>query len=178
MVHICLQVSSKPIKSYISKMLTKQIGKYRPLLNMRHQNTYLLLSCLRVFIWVRYHLEYNNFEKKIMEGKGVIIEGWTYPTITNPSNFKSLADIKHLYDAIHDGTCKAVKLSQQEWNSHITSSCIRMAMGEDVYPNTLYNQKFLGKQKAKGSRQLRIPSCNQSVVVTNHLTSTVRWTCK
>ena len=70
-------------------------------------------------------------------------------TITNLSNFKSLADIKQLYDAICDGTCKAVKLSQQEWNSHITSNCMRMAMGEDVYPDTLYNQKSLGKRKAK-----------------------------
>ena len=84
-----------------------------------------------------------------MEGKGVIIEGWTYPTITNLSNFKSLADIKQLYDAIRDGTCKAVKLSQQEWNSRIASNCMRMAMGEDVYPDTLYNQKSLGKRKAK-----------------------------
>ena len=48
-------------------------------------------------------------------------------------------------------------------------------MGEDVYPDTLYNQKSLGKRKAKdiakeeegrggrGSRQLRIPSSSQSV---------------
>ena len=67
----------------------------------------------------------------------------------NLSNFKSLADIKQLYDAICNGTCKAVKLSQQEWNSCIASNCMRMAMGKDVYPDTLYNQKSLGKQKAK-----------------------------
>ena len=108
-----------------------------------------------------------------MEGKGVIIEGWMYPTITNLSNFKSLTDIKQLYDAICDGTCKAMKLSQQEWNSHITSNCMRMAIGKDVHPDTLYNWESLCKQKAKdiakeeeegggrrGSRQPRIPSSN------------------
>lgn len=101
---------------------------------------------------VKCRLEYNKFEKKIVEGKGIIIEGWTYPVFTNPSNFKSVADIKELHDAIRDGTCKAVKLSQPEWNSRVASNAMRMAMGEDVYPDTLYMQKSssLGKRKAVG----------------------------
>ena len=63
---------------------------------------------------------------------------------------------------------------------------MRMAIGKDVHPDTLYNWESLGKQKAKdiakeeeegggrrGSRQPRIPSSNWSVVVTNHLTFVV-----
>lgn len=97
---------------------------------------------------VKCRLEYKHFEKKMVEGKGIVMEGWTYPIITSPSNFKSLADIKRLHDAIRNGDCKAVKLSQQEWNSRVASNAMRMGMGEDVYSEAVHSKRSTGKRKA------------------------------
>ena len=66
--------------------------------------------------------------------------------LTNPSNFKKIADIKTLYDAIRAGSCKAVKLSQVEWNRRVAYNAARVAKGDDVY-NEALSASSLGKHK-------------------------------
>ena len=84
-----------------------------------------------------------------MEGKGIVIKGWTYHILTNPSNFKKIVDINTLYEAIHAGTCKAMKLSQAEWNQHVAYNAARVAKGDDMY-NEALSASSLGKRKLEG----------------------------
>jgi hypothetical protein len=78
-------------------------------------------------------MEFLHYEKKIVEAKGIIIEGWTYYKFVSPSDFKKIADIKELYDAVRSGNCKAVQLSQADWQARIASNKLRAAQGEAVY---------------------------------------------
>ena len=75
-------------------------------------------------------MEYSHFEKRIMEAKRIVIIGWTYPKFTSPSNFKKLTDIQKLYDAVCGRTCKAVKLSQEEWDQRIAANVSVAALAE------------------------------------------------
>ena len=85
-------------------------------------------------------MEYCHFEKWIAEAKGIIIEGWTYPKFTSPSNFKKLADIQKLYDAVCARTCKPVKLSQEEWDQHVAANVSLAALAE-YHPGALATKK-------------------------------------
>lgn len=78
-------------------------------------------------------MEYQNYERKIVEKHGIVIAGWTYESFTSPSNFKRVADIKILFDAVRAGTCKATKLSEDEWIARKLSNKMREEAGEDVY---------------------------------------------
>jgi hypothetical protein len=98
-------------------------------------------------------MEFRHYEKKIVEAKGIIIEGWTYHAFVSPSDFKKLADIKELYDAVRAGNCKAVKLSAADWAARIASNHIRAAQGELVYPSSRATEKTLGKRKASAREE-------------------------
>ena len=85
-------------------------------------------------------MEYCHFEKRIAEAKGIIIKGWTYPKFTSLSNFKKLADIQKLYDALCARTCKAVKLSQEEWDQHIAVNVFLATLAK-CHPGALATKK-------------------------------------
>ena len=57
-----------------------------------------------------------------------------------------------LYEAIHMGTCKAVKLSQAKWNQCVAYNAARVAKGDDVY-NEALSASSLGKRKLEGMRE-------------------------
>ena len=54
----------------------------------------------------------------------------TYHKFTSPSNFKKLVDIQKLYNAVQAGTCKAFKLSQEEWDQCIAANFYLAALAE------------------------------------------------
>ena len=78
-------------------------------------------------------LEFDNYEKKIVEKLDVVILGWTCPDFVSPSAFKTIAQVEQLYDAINSGSCRAEKLSLAAWAEQKTSNHSRQALGEDVY---------------------------------------------
>lgn len=56
-------------------------------------------------------MQYTNYETGIVQCYGVVLEGWTYEKLVNPSTLStSLPNLQRLRDAIDDGTCKFVKL--------------------------------------------------------------------
>ena len=60
-------------------------------------------------------MNYLNFERDIVVKYGIDIVGWTYETFINPSEMStSLPPLRKLSDAIKDGTCRFVRLSQSE----------------------------------------------------------------
>jgi hypothetical protein len=135
------------MKTFISKTLTEQISKRNhfiifPIIDHGASTEVLANdSTLRI--------EYLHNEKKLVEGKGIVIHGWTYSALVSPSNFKKLADITELYEAVREGRCKAIKLSTVDWNARIASNLARVARGELVYPPCeAVTKKTLGKRKA------------------------------
>jgi hypothetical protein len=59
-------------------------------------------------------LEFENYEKKIVEKLGIVIEGWTCPDFISPSHFKKVSQVEELYHAVNSGACKARKLTDLE----------------------------------------------------------------
>ena len=123
------------MKSYISKTLTEQTSKQYSfaMASHHHLQSELLSGC-------KCHLEYAQFEKWIAEAKGIIIVGWTYPKFISPSHFKKIADIKKLYDAIWASDCKAIKLSQQEWDECVAAN-VSLAALVEYLPKTSASKK-------------------------------------
>jgi hypothetical protein len=78
-------------------------------------------------------LEFDHYEKKIVEKHGVVIVGWTCPDFVSPSAFKTIAQVEQLYDAVNLGLCKVEKLSSTAWADRKASNKSRHALGEDVY---------------------------------------------
>ena len=85
-------------------------------------------------------MKYCHFEKQIVEAKGIIIKGWTYPKFTSPSNFKKLTDIQKLYNGVCAGTCKPVKLSQEEWDQCVAAN-VSLAILAEYHPGALATKK-------------------------------------
>ena len=82
------------------------------------------------------HLEFKNYEKKIVEKLGVVIEGWTCPDFISPSHFKKVSQVEELYHVVNSGACKARKLSDLELTKHKKSNQAHHALGEAVYGTT------------------------------------------
>ena len=91
-------------------------------------------------------MEYSHFEKWIVEAKGIIIKGWTYSKFTSPSNFKKLTDIQKLYEAVCARTCKAVKLSQEEWDQCVAAN-VSLAVLAEYHPGALATKKHKVTEK-------------------------------
>lgn len=79
-----------------------------------------------------------------MEKHGIVIKGWTYPLFISPSDFKRVADVKRLFDAVCSGACTAEKLDDQVWHARIASNQARLAAGENVYKLQEYREQPLG----------------------------------
>lgn len=78
-------------------------------------------------------MEYVRYEKMIVEKHGILIAGWTYDAFVNPSEFRKVADVEELYNAIVEGTCKAKKMSDCEWKARKASNRARFTAGELIY---------------------------------------------
>ena len=60
-------------------------------------------------------MQYVNYERDIILRHGVVLEGWTHSTWTNPSELStSLEPLRKLVAALRDGTCDFRKLSREE----------------------------------------------------------------
>jgi len=58
---------------------------------------------------------YSEYEERIVQAHSILLQGWTYPNLINPGQLStSLPALRGLRDAIKDGTCKFVTLTQDE----------------------------------------------------------------
>lgn len=141
------------MKGYISKTLTEQIGEQYPFTIAPVWGSSPSSSILELLSGGKCRLEYAHFEKRIAEAKGIIITGWTYPEFVSPSYFKKLADIQTLYNAIRSGDCKAVKLSQQEWDDRVAASASLAALPEHLPADSAAAAPASKKRKALDVRE-------------------------
>ena len=120
------------MKGHIRETLRKQIGMYSSFLSVfstAHSDhvveTLSGKKCAR--------LEFEHYEKKIVERLGVVIDGWTCPDFVSPSHFKKIAQVEELFNAVNSGDCKVRKLSDDELAARKLSNQTRHALGEAVY---------------------------------------------
>ncbi|KAF7970544.1 hypothetical protein HWV62_23711 [Athelia sp. TMB] len=119
------------MKSHIRETLRDQIGDH----SFSHLARTLKLTFAIALLSGKpmHRLEFGNYERRIVEKLGVVIEGWTCPNFVSPSHFKLISQVEELYRAVNDGTCYARKLDKVEYDARILSNQTRAALGEDVY---------------------------------------------
>lgn len=67
-------------------------------------------------------MQYTNYEEGIVWRYGVLLEGWTYDKLVNPSALSTAIEpLRPLHDALNDGTCHFVKLTALQLKEHIDS---------------------------------------------------------
>ncbi|KAF8326485.1 hypothetical protein F5887DRAFT_1197076 [Amanita rubescens] len=76
-------------------------------------------------------MQYVRYEEEIIHKRGVELVGWTYDKIVNPSQMSSaLEPLSKLRNAIKEGRCKFVRLTQQEIKERIAAYDNRIEKGE------------------------------------------------
>ena len=60
-------------------------------------------------------MHYIDYEEKVVQRYGVELIGWTYEKLVNPSELStSLPGLRQLLEAINTGSCKFIKLTQDQ----------------------------------------------------------------
>ncbi|KAI0058311.1 hypothetical protein BV25DRAFT_1766711, partial [Artomyces pyxidatus] len=63
-------------------------------------------------------MNYKNYDRAVVIGLGVRLDGWTYHDLVQPSEISSIVDLRALQAAIRCGACKWTKLSPREIQAH------------------------------------------------------------
>lgn len=79
------------------------------------------------------NMNYDNYESKIVEKHGIILEGWTYGQVQNPGKIGRREDLVTLLNALVNGRCVWVKLSEQDLEQRMESNRERAKNGESIY---------------------------------------------
>jgi hypothetical protein len=77
-------------------------------------------------------MNYENYEKKIIECHSVILEGWPLDKIRNPGKVGGCKELTVLLDAIQSSKCCWKRLTEDELDKKITRNQEHEAAGEEV----------------------------------------------
>jgi hypothetical protein len=78
-------------------------------------------------------MQYSRYEEDIVQRYGIVLEGWTYENLVNPSELSSsLPPLTILLEALKSGDCKFVKLSAAERKEREAAYQAKIASGEVV----------------------------------------------
>ncbi|KAG0692052.1 hypothetical protein DFH29DRAFT_1009497 [Suillus ampliporus] len=100
-------------------------------------------------------MNYENYEKRIVEVYAVAIDGWTYEkSVCNPGKIGRREHLINLLDALVTGTCSWVALSDDEVSERISNNHKRQASGEQVYKP----RKAARQHKADSAKSAQIIS--------------------
>jgi hypothetical protein len=80
-------------------------------------------------------INYRNYELQIVEKYGVILDGFPLPKVVNPEQAGSRKDLEKVLRSLKDGTCKWVKLSDDELEARVERNRNRRLdeQGESLY---------------------------------------------
>lgn len=98
-------------------------------------------------------MNYENYEKNIVEVYAVAINGWTYEkSVCNPGKIGRREHLIKLLDALVKGECSWVVLSDDELSERIGDNHKRQANGEQVYKS----RKAARQRKVDSTKSARI----------------------
>ncbi|KAG2361987.1 hypothetical protein BDR07DRAFT_1584621, partial [Suillus spraguei] len=79
-------------------------------------------------------MNYDNYEKRVVEIYAVAIDGWTYgKSVCNPRKIGHCEHLISLLDALVTGKCSWIVLSEDALLERITNNHKHQASGEQVY---------------------------------------------
>lgn len=61
-------------------------------------------------------MNYVNFEDAFTRKHGIVVEGWPLREFRNPSEIKTIHEVKTLYNAWKSGAARFRKLTQEDWD--------------------------------------------------------------
>jgi hypothetical protein len=93
-------------------------------------------------------MNYENYERRVVENWGIVLHGWPLKKVVNPAKAGARRDLDQLHEALMNGTCAWVKLTKEELVQRIENNCAREAAGEEVYKH----RKVSTHKKAARSR--------------------------
>jgi len=98
-------------------------------------------------------MNYDNYEKKIVEVYAVTIDGWTYgKSVCNPGKIGRREHLITLLDALVTGRCSWVMLSDDEVSERVNNNRKRQASGEQVYKP----RKAIRQRKSDSAKSTQI----------------------
>jgi hypothetical protein len=78
-------------------------------------------------------MNYDNYERKIVEQHGVALEGWPVGRIRNPGSIGGRDAVMKLLESLNSRDCHWKILSAAELEDRIADNQARAKAGEDVY---------------------------------------------
>lgn len=99
-------------------------------------------------------MQYANYEVDIVQRYGIVLDGWTYENLVNPSELStSLPPLRALQSAIENGTCKFVKLTSAQAKERQEVYDAKVSSGE-IIPRSRKRRIDAGTKKpAKRARK-------------------------
>ena len=92
-------------------------------------------------------MHYTNYEVDIVQRYNVVLEGWTYENLVNPSELSnSLPPLKALLSALDEGACRFVKLTAAQAKEREAAYDAKVASG-DIIPRTRKRRSDAGSKK-------------------------------
>lgn len=97
-------------------------------------------------------MHYTRYEEEIVQRYGIVLQGWTYEDIMNPSLLSSsIPPLKALWEALVAGTCKFVKLTAAEKKEREVAYMAKIKSG-DIEVRKRKRRSDAGTRKKKRSR--------------------------
>lgn len=92
-------------------------------------------------------MQYANYEVDIVQRYGIVLEGWTYENLVNPSELStSLPPLRALFTAIENGTCKFTKLTSAQAKERQEAYDAKISSG-DIVPRSRKRRSDAGTKK-------------------------------
>lgn len=78
-------------------------------------------------------MNYNNYERKIVETHAVALQNYPLGDVQNPGKIGRREDLMKLLDSLVNATCSWVKLTEDEVAERMNKNHERQARGEQIY---------------------------------------------
>jgi hypothetical protein len=78
-------------------------------------------------------MNYANYERKVVELWGMVLEGWPEGKVANPGSLHSRQRVQALLKALEEGRCGWIKLTDEALEQRIIDNKAREAAGEEIY---------------------------------------------
>jgi hypothetical protein len=95
-------------------------------------------------------MHYAEYEEKVVQRYGVELIGWTYEKLVNPSELStSLPGLRQLLEAINAGSCKFIKLTQNQLKQRREEHQKAIESGSLPAPKTRKPRKDRGTKRKR-----------------------------
>ena len=107
-------------------------------------------------------MQYVDYKEDIVWCYGIVLERWTFNRFVNPSELSTaLPPLQKLLDALNDGSCKFIRLTQEQCQAHEKKYRTKLASGE-IQVHQRKTRKDAGKKQKWNPSTKKVSSGNNS----------------